>query len=889
MLTHFLKKIGLSFIICSLILSVVSAQALRIHQTGHIGATQVTYTITFSDQHLSIEKFNIYDKLSLPDGSFLSTPRKPMIPVQHLRIALPSSMKVTSVRIDAIQEHILPGAYTIYPAQPPQTMNTDDPPFFSPDDDVYGSSNLYPSSYAELTGECDLTGQAMADLIVSPIHYRPAQQQVIFCNSITLTLIGTPDYTCGDYQSSHLTAENRQIYEAQIKAMVVNPEDVALQTSPYLETTGVPPGNYDYVIITANNWVSAFQPLAEWKTKKGTPAIIVTTDWIYNESGYNGSQQDKIRAFVQDVSNNWGATFFLLGGDADTVPCHTRVFSQVDPDPVPNDTYYADFDDDWVCEVNVGRASVTGPGTGTGQIGNFINKILAYEKNPVAGFTTRSAMFGFDLDESTQAEQCKMFIDNSYIPWDWTRSNVYDSDSGNHESNVIAALNAGQNLMNHADHSNSDTLGAGYLNHGGAIYSSDMDALSNGNRQGIFYSQGCDPVAFDEANCIAEHFVRGANKGGLAFIGNSRYGWYNPGHYDTLSMKYDITFFHSLIAMNFYKLGWAFSDSKNSAVENDNHYRYLFTGLELLGDPEMPVWTGLPEILSADFPYEVPVGSSSFTVNVTDYWGNAMSIAKVCLWKGSEVYAVGLTDSQGLVTFDIAPQTPGIISVTVTKIGCLPLEEQAIVPGGSNHPPLTPALPSGPSHGNPNVAYTFTTNTTDPDGNQVYYKWRLGSTITDWSGPYPSGATVHVSYTWAAEGLYEVKVKAKDTVGYESRWSPARVINITQSQPKPNLTVGSLKGGWFKVSLECANTGDAPATNLSWSINLTGGVLLAGRYVGQTGGSLRENYSGFLSDRPVLGFGKVSIRASVKADGFPEQIRTAEAVVLFFYVKLDPT
>ncbi len=87
----------------------------------------------------------------------------------------------------------------------------------------------------------------------------------------------------------------------------------------------------------------------------------------------------------------------------------TRTFSGVDPDPVPNDAYYADFDADWICEVNIGRASVTGPGSGTGQIGNFINKIMTYETNPpLTNYAKKAGFFGFDLDSITDAEQCKI-------------------------------------------------------------------------------------------------------------------------------------------------------------------------------------------------------------------------------------------------------------------------------------------------------------------------------------------------------------------------------------------------------------------------------------------------------------------------------------------------
>jgi len=131
------------------------------------------------------------------------------------------------------------------------------------------------------------------------------------------------------------------------------------------------------VIITQESWKASFQPLADWKTKKGIPATIVTTSWIYTT--YNGaSNQDKIRAFIKDAHDTWGATFILLGGDGSKVPYHMnyKFIDTVWPDPLPNDAYYADYNDDYICDVNLGRIPVTT----TTQITTSITKIITYEK-----------------------------------------------------------------------------------------------------------------------------------------------------------------------------------------------------------------------------------------------------------------------------------------------------------------------------------------------------------------------------------------------------------------------------------------------------------------------------------------------------------------------------
>lgn len=531
-----LQKIMLAIIILSLFIGTCSAitlssptrtaslleepndekQTTRIEMVNEAGDNQqesysLQYTINFSKEDLNFDTFQGFDMMTMKECSHLTEYGKPMLPVKHLLIALPDDMKATDIRILSLQKQAIQGFYTIYPAQRPQklgenpTSNLD----LHLNRAAYLSPLLYPERIVHEGKQTDLAGQSMIEITVFPLQYLPLQKQLNLITSITLAIEGSNGYICGDYLSEHLSETGYDMYQQMVKNMVINPEQVTLQTSSNPQPIGVGPGDYDYVIITQSSWVSAFQPLADWKTQKGVPASIVTTSWIYNSGGYSGTDVTKIKAFVQDVYTNWGTTYVLLGGDIDVVPCHYKTFSGVDDDPVPNDAYYADFDADWICEVNVGRASVIGPGSGNGQIGNFINKIMTYETNPpLTSYAKKAAFFGFDLDYWTEAEQCKIDIYNSYIPSSWTMTNVYDSHSGNHQTNVISALNTGQNLVNHADHSNTDCMGTGYVNHDWLIYTDDMDALTNGNKQTILYSMGCDPAAFDVSNCIAEHLYK---------------------------------------------------------------------------------------------------------------------------------------------------------------------------------------------------------------------------------------------------------------------------------------------------------------------------------------------------------------------------------------------
>ena len=93
-------------------------------------------------------------------------------------------------------------------------------------------------------------------------------------------------------------------------------------------------------------------------------------------------------------------------------------------------------------------------------------------------------------------------------------------------------------------------------------------------------------------------------------------------------------------------------------------------------------------------------------------------------------------------------------------------------------PPDTPSTPSGPTEGKVLLEYTYSTNTTDPDEDQVYYKWDWGDEISDWIGPFNSGEIVYASHIWTEPGEYYIKVRAKDIYDVPSEWSDSLTVNI---------------------------------------------------------------------------------------------------------------
>jgi hypothetical protein len=636
---------------------------------------KIQYVAQFSQDELSFGKLMGYDKVILKNGGFVAELGKPMLPSKELKIALPAGMAVNSVQVLNTTEVEIPGEFNVFPAQPPLKIGDSDKnvDFVEPDKEVYSSTQPYPSKLVEFTRQADLAGQGIAVIRVYPLQYVPSEKRLKLYTSLTLVIEGVGGYECGDYLSPNISENGRKTYDQMVKEMVSNPEDVNLNTAFKMITSLVlPSGHFDHVIITSTTYASYFQPLVDWHNQKGVRDTIVLTSWIY--SNYAGADTQKIRAFVIDAKNTWGTIYFLMGGETPTVPFGYRTY--YNDERTPSDQYYSDYNDNWVHDVFVGRVSVGS----TTEITTFVNKVLKYEKNPPrTDYPLDALLIGMDVDEMTPCEELKETIDG-YIPPQFNVTKVYDSQATNHRTATINALNAGQNLVNHADHSNWNVMGTGDFHHNLYIDNTAVDALTNNDQTSIVVSLGCWPNAMDYSDCIAEHFVvYNPNQAGVAFTGNTRSGYYQRGYPISLSAILDMEWWVGLFSRNKYHLGEALVDSKhhyNTPGGVERHCEWTFN---LLGEPEMPIWTDSPDSFAVTIPDTLAKGTSSFSVHVDDSTTHvSVESAYVCLWKANDVYLTGYTNANGDITFNPTACVEGTMYVTVTKHNYLPYQHGVV-------------------------------------------------------------------------------------------------------------------------------------------------------------------------------------------------------------------
>jgi len=232
--------------------------------------------------------------------------------------------------------------------------------------------------------------------------------------------------------------------------------------------------------------------------------------------------------------------------------------------------------------------------------------------------------------------------------------------------NAVDSLNAGMGFVNHNGHGWYSVMVLGERE---ALSCDDFMGLENSSSLGILYSVGCWCGAFD-FECIGEAYVRAPLGGGVAFLGNSRYGWGSPGHPGYgFSDVFDETFWLELFKGS-YHIGEAFSRSKLMFVplaDQENVYRWEEFQLNLIGDPEMCVWVYPPRVLSVDLPEWLPCGQVvSFSIFAD------VDSGMVCL-SGKGVYERAVIRG-GRCMLNLPPVDACTLDVVITSPYTIPFE-----------------------------------------------------------------------------------------------------------------------------------------------------------------------------------------------------------------------
>lgn len=137
---------------------------------------------------------------------------------------------------------------------------------------------------------------------------------------------------------------------------------------------------------------------------------------------------------------------------------------------------------------------------------------------------------------------------------------------------------------------------SGHGNPGGCCgaWSGMASGLTNGSPGFVGYADSCLTSAFDGSDAFGEELLKNPHGGAVGYVGSTRFSWIGLG--DDVQRA----FFHRLVTTRHLGL---LNDSRLYAIDYAGwgpYARWMTFSLNLLGDPEMPVWRRAPRRIFPD-------------------------------------------------------------------------------------------------------------------------------------------------------------------------------------------------------------------------------------------------------------------------------------------------
>jgi hypothetical protein len=701
---------------------------------------------------------NTYDQVSLGKEASSLIAGAPDLPSVSRSIIIPDTTMtlrvLSSSYIDYTNIHVAPSKGNL-----PRTINPEDVSYnFGA---VYTQDTWYPTSIAELQESYylrDFHGQVVT---IHPFQYNPVEATLRFYNDITVEVSPLTPITTHSPQQlvTKVDSDFLPIYQEHF---------INFNTGRYTPVSEQ--GNM--LVITYDSFWSTMVPFVQWKNMEGIPTEMVNVSTIGNANA--------IKSYIADYYNTKGLTFVLLVGDAAQVPTLYSQGGASDP------SYGFVVGSDHYADLFVGRFSAEN----VGQAQTQVNRTITYERDPQANATWYKNGIGigseygvgddneYDYQHIRNIRSLLLSFTYSYVDEFYGGSQGGNDSPGEPSTTMVSnALNQGRSIINYCGHGWPQGWGTT------SFSNTEVSALTNDNMLPFITSVACNNGEFDDTTCFGEAWLRATHNGQPtgaigAYMSSISQSWNPP-------MEAQDEFNNILVGMypNNTKTtyGGLCYNGADSMIDKYGQDGIAMSDTWILfGDPSVQVRTNTPQTMTVTHNSYVPYGAQTFEVDVP---GVANALCAISFQ--GKLLGNGYTDANGhgVITFFAPVNVSGTVQLVVTAFNVMPYMADLIT-GYPNLPPETPATPTGRASGDTGTTYMYSTHTTDPENDGIFYMWDWGDgNISSWMGPYSSGSIATAQKSWAAQGTYSVKVKAKDVNGHETNWSDPLTVTMPLNLP----------------------------------------------------------------------------------------------------------
>jgi hypothetical protein len=634
---------------------------------------------------------------------------EPVLPYHSVSILLPPGEEAVSIEIIGKDETTIPGFFDLYPQQQSRPISEGRSEEFIINNSIYVSHEMYP---AKLSGELItefMNGFGFALCSITPVQYIPSSGEITYFKEVEIKIV------TGSSQEAISALNNlrtsRSVVE-KVSRFAQNVRNISLYPNRNSRED-----EYEILIITAAQFENEFQSYIDLYLMRGIITEIVTIEYI-NANMPGQDTPEKMRNYIIQEYQDSGIEQVLLAGDVEHVPyrgfyCYVDSGSGYEDNDIPADLYFSALDgtwnddgdnnwgeigeDDLLPDISVGRMSFSN----LSELSIMLNKTVSYQDTPVLGELQKPLLLGEHMYSNPLTwggDFLDLLIgfhdDNGYttngIPVDHDYETMYDRDLGSwSDTELINKINEGKSFIHHAGHAST--------NYNMRMNTSDITntnfSLVNGTDHNFtfVYTHGCMSGGFDSSDCIAEHMVKIDNFA-AAFVGNSRYGWFNEGQTEGPSLHLHREFVDALYSDKTRWIGSAHLESKIDTSPwvtalgqwEEGALRWCFYDCNVLGDPALSIWTDEPIEIDVTHNSVIFMGTSTYSVYV-ESGGSPVEEMQCTLMQDGELIGTEMTDASG--NADIVFDAVSVV-----------LGDAELIISGYNRPPITypvQVIPSG--------------------------------------------------------------------------------------------------------------------------------------------------------------------------------------------------
>lgn len=391
-------------------------------------------------------------------------------------------------------------------------------------------------------------------------------------------------------------AKGRRLLYAALDTQFDQPAALSLNQP---STLNAATNGADLVIIAHQSLLSSAAPLVTQRQNQGLTVSVADVEDVYDEFSFGAHGPQAIRDFLNRAKTSWAGKpkYVIFLGDASLDPRNYEAVGNFDLVPTKlldatynetsSDDWLADFDNDGIADIPVGRIPARNPTEAALEISKIVNFLPS--NVPQSALLVADDPTGYYFNFETANDQVEAQL-HALVP-SMTVQRINKRTDPNAHDNIIAkafgragspgvpeiplAPNQGVALVNYSGHGNVNTwTGANIFN------TIDAVAANNNNKLPLVLVMNCLNGYFQDPRLdgIAEGFMKAQSGGAIAVFASS--GETIPdGQHEMSNRLYQLLYGSQPIA-----LGDAIKDAKGFTNDIDVRRTWIF-----FGDPSMKI------------------------------------------------------------------------------------------------------------------------------------------------------------------------------------------------------------------------------------------------------------------------------------------------------------